>query len=140
VGMENKKLLEVFKDVQVEVKTYKNKPKYQYLRRFYPVSETTEISKEKLLKVVEGLKRKHPERGYTLDEVEINGSKLTLFHDVIKPEFCVPIYFDFDKNRVYVEEKDVLQRKTLVNYALFRMLNQIMKLRFEDNKIEGGGD
>jgi hypothetical protein len=138
--MEDKKLLEVFKDVQVEVKTWKNNPKYQYLRRFYPVSEKTKISKKKLSEVVKGLKRKHPERGYTLDEVEINGSKLTLFHDVVKPEFCVPIYFDLKKNKVYVEEIDVLQRKAFVNYALFRMLNQIMKLRFEDNKIEGGGD
>ena len=125
------KLLEVFKDFKLELRTSKGIDPYKtyYLRTFKPKND--KIDFKKLRAIVRSLQRKHKKYGYCLEK---QGDFLVFRAKKVKA-LDMPIYFNTKENKVYVREQDVKANSRLLSYILFRMLNQVMSLEFTDEKI-----
>jgi hypothetical protein len=125
------KLLEVFKNFKLELRTSKGQDPYRayYLRTFKPKND--KIDFKKLRNFVRRLQRKFKNRGYSLKK---DGDFL-----VLRPKkyeaLDLPIYFNIKNNKVFVREKDVKANPRLLAYLLFRTLNQVMELDFEETRL-----
>jgi len=125
------KLLEVFKEFKLEVRSSKGTDQYKtyYLRTFMP--KENKIDFDKLKSYVKSLQRRFKERAYSLQRI---GEYL-----VLRPKkyeaLDLPIYFNTKTNKVYVREKDVKANPRLLSYILFRTLSQVMTLEFTETKI-----
>jgi hypothetical protein len=125
------KLLEVFKDFKLELRTSKGQDPYKvyYLRTFKPKND--KIDYKKLRSIVRSLQRKHKNYGYCLEK---QGDFLVFRAKKVKA-LDMPIYFNTKENKVYVREEDTKANPRLLSYVLFRMLNQIMSLDFVETRI-----
>lgn len=126
-------LVEVFreyKDILIKgVSGFRRSP-----ATFKLVRTSGEITLEKLQKYVESLQTKYPDRQFMLKAVNYRGRTLYVVTrksyikengriKVVKDR--VPIYFDLDRQKVYVPKSYIEKSRKLANYILMRTLGTL---------------
>jgi len=117
------RLLEVFKDFEVTVRGWSNKPQYTTRYRIVPREDFDPLTLEDLEDYIESLQKRFPDRGFYLRKYK-NFRVITQKGSYHKKD-AVPIYVDLKEQRFYVPSSYLRRNRCLVNYICMVTLGSL---------------
>jgi len=127
------KLLQVFKDFQIEVKGLSNR--YDAIFRVLPKKNPKHLTLKDLERHIQNLQRRYPDRNFYLRHTHVRGKE---FYVITRKCYYigkdgkrhraydrVPIYIDLKNQTFYVPASYVKKRRKLVNYICMITLGSL---------------
>ena len=130
------KLMKIGEDFEIIIKSYSKDPKYKTFRKLTLQQNKINISKKKLTKTIEELKKKYPDKGFFLKERKINyeGKKIKFYIFGRKQEKMsgIPIYYSTKLKALFVPSTYVKRKyKLTCTSILYRLRDLGIKFRLE---------
>jgi hypothetical protein len=130
------KLMKIGEDFEIIIKSYSKDPKYKTFRKIVLLQNKINISKKKLTKTIEELKKKYPDKGFFLKERKINheGKKIKFYIFGRKQEKMsgIPIYYSTKLKALFVPSTYVKRKyKLTCTSILYRLRDLNVKFRLE---------
>jgi len=117
------RLLEVFKDFEVTVRGWSNKPQYPAQYRIVPRENFDPLTLEDLEDYIERLQKRFPDRGFYLRKYK--NFRVITQRGSYRKKNAVPIYVDLKEQRFYVPSSYLRKNPRLVNYICMVTLGSL---------------
>jgi hypothetical protein len=117
------KLLEVFKDFPLKIRTYSGTPKNKITRTFVPKRKTLRVSKKRIQEFVEKLKVKYPNQDYRLTERVIKGVRYLVIRRGLVDRKNIPIFYAPKEAKWYVPSSYYKASHRLATYVMWMRLS-----------------
>ena len=112
------KLIEPFKDFEVELNSYSYSKRYPVVRKIRPKKYPLQVDEEKIKKVVEALQKKYPDKQYRYKIVTYKGKKYAVIRRGNLSYKNPPVYICLDDGKIYVPESYYKREPHLVNFIV----------------------
>jgi hypothetical protein len=120
------KLLEPFRDFEIELKGRGYHSKYEQLFRAVPKPSRPIITLQDLQQYVEELQARYPERGFTLRHLVVDGREYWVLtqQGVGRKRDAISIYFDLASQRIMIPAFYWRNRRKLARFILHRIMGR----------------
>lgn len=151
-------------DLEVKGKSYHSK--YNAIFKVEALPNADFPTLEDLKNYVEDLARRYPERGFTLETLELGREEPSILNkirnfilrfllrripkprrlyivtqkDALEKKDAITLAFDLDRKTVFIHRKDLEKERKLVNYLIFRSLGSLNLVQSRYERIVRGVD
>ena len=129
------RLLNVFEDIEIIVRGKSCMGRYDATYQLVRREDAKRVTLEDLEKYVENLRQRYPERGFKLRIAKFRGKTYYVIDQDVyerkrgrrkrKKKDRVPIYFDLERQEVYIPESYWRTNQRLAAYILMRTLGAL---------------
>ena len=129
------RLLNVFEDIEIIVRGKSCMGRYDATYQLVRRGDAKRVTLEDLEKYVENLRQRYPERGFKLRIAKFKGKTYYVIDQDVyerkrgrrkrKKKDRVPIYFDLERQEVYIPESYWRTNQRLAAYILMRTLGAL---------------
>jgi hypothetical protein len=123
------KLLKIGKDFEIKIRSYSKEPRYKTFRKLILLQKRIKISKNKIMKIVEELKKKYPDKGFFLKERNVNykgrKEKFLIFGRKGEKMSGIPIYYSARLGSLFVPSSYVKRKYRLTCTTILYRLRDL---------------